>query len=150
MGRPTSDGRGGGLRGLTGDDTDPGPGGGGAPLADIDWQEAAAVAAEDAEGRDATTAQGQLFIAARVCEDWQGDPFAAFEHLEAALARAGGAPLLPVLRGLRDLALEAGSILAATQCLEQEIAATSANERRADLLVEKAVLFADHLLARVD
>ncbi|MES1206054.1 MAG: hypothetical protein ABUS79_08975, partial [Pseudomonadota bacterium] len=120
--------------------------GSGALTQELDWEDAAATAAEDAEGREGPTAQSQLFIAARIVEDRLGDSFTAFEHLEAAMARAGGAPLLPVVRALRDLALDAGSILAATECVDHEVGATGAIERRADLLVEKAILHADHLL----
>ena len=65
------------------------------------------------------------------------------------MARSPGAPLGPVLRALRDLALEAGSISAAIDCVDREIATTGSAERRADLLVEKAVLYADHLLVPV-
>ena len=54
--------------------------------------------------------------------------------------------MVPSCARLRDLALDAGSISAAIECVDQEIAATGATERRADLLVEKAVLYADHLL----
>ncbi len=104
------------------------------------------MAAEEAEGRDGPTAQAHLFIAARISEDRLADSYGAYEHLEAAAARAAGAPLVPVVRALRDLALDAGSILAATECVDQEIAVTTAVERRADLLVEKGVLVADHLL----
>jgi cellulose synthase operon protein C len=118
----------------------------GTTVAELDWEDAAITAAEDAEGRDGAAAQAQLFIAARISEDRLADSYAAFEHLEAAVARAGGAPLVPVVRALRDLALEAGSILAASECVDQEIAVTGAIERRADLLVEKAILHADHLL----
>jgi len=118
----------------------------GAPLDEVDWAEAAAAAAEEAEGGDDVIAQAQLFIASRISEDRLADSYAAFEYLEAAMARAAGSPLLPVVRALRDLALDAGSIMAATACVDQEIAATAAVERRADLLVEKAILVADHLL----
>ncbi len=117
-----------------------------ASMEELDWGDAAVSAAEDAEGRDAVTAQAQLYVAARISEDRLGDSHAAFEHLEAAAARGTGAPLLAVIRALRDLALDAGSILAAIECIDQEIAATGAVERRADLLVERAVLHADHLL----
>lgn len=115
----------------------------------IDWGDLAEAAAEDAEGREGGAAQVSLCVAARIAEDRLGDPLAAVGHLEAALARAGGAPLMPVLRGLRDLALEAGSILGAIDALDQEVAASGSNARRADLLVEKASLFADHLLLPV-
>lgn len=119
------------------DDPDPGI---------IDWGDLAEAAAEDAEGREGAGAQVSLCVAARIAEDRLGDPLTAVGHLEAALARAGGAPLMPVLRGLRDLALEAGSILGAIDALDQEVVASASNARRADLLVEKASLFADHLL----
>jgi tetratricopeptide (TPR) repeat protein len=112
----------------------------------LDWGEIAAAAAADAEGRESGTAQALLYIAARISEERLGDPFAAVELLDAAVARGAGAPLTPVLRALRDLALEAGSILAAIDALEQEVAASGATARRADLLVEKASLYADHLL----
>jgi hypothetical protein len=115
----------------------------------IDWGDLAEAAAEDAEGREGGAAQVSLCVAARIAEDRLGDPLAAVGHLEAALARGGGAPLMPVLRGLRDLALETGSILGAIDALDQEVVASGSNARRADLLVEKASLFADHLLLPV-
>jgi tetratricopeptide (TPR) repeat protein len=118
----------------------------GAPLDELDWAEAAATAAEEAGGRDGPTAQAHLFIAARISDDRLADSYGACEYLEAAVACAAGAPLLPIVRAMRDLALQAGSILAATEWVEREIAVTAAVERRADLLVEKAVLIADHLL----
>jgi len=106
----------------------------------------AAIAAADAEGRESGTAQALLYLAARISEERLGDPFAAVEYLDEAVARGAGAPLTPALRALRDLALEAGSILAAIDALELEAAASGATARRADLLVEKASLYADHLL----
>lgn len=106
----------------------------------------AAIAAADADGRESGTGQALLYLAARISEERLGDPFAAVEYLDEAVARGAGAPLTPVLRALRDLALEAGSILAAIDALEQEAAASGATARRADLLVEKASLYADHLL----
>ena|GEM_PF-1735984 len=112
----------------------------------IDWGAMAAIAAADADGRESGTAQALLYLAARISEERLGDPFAAVEYLDEAVARGAGAPLTPVLRALRDLALEAGSILAAIDALEQEAAASGATARRADLLVEKASLYADHLL----
>jgi len=112
----------------------------------IDWAAMAAIAAADAEGRESGTAQALLYQAARISEERLGDPFAAVEYLDEAVARGAGAPLTPALRALRDLALEAGSILAAIDALELEAAASGATARRADLLVEKASLYADHLL----
>ena len=112
----------------------------------IDWAAMAAIAAADAEGRESGTAQALLYLAARISEERLGDPFAAVEYLDEAVARGAGAPLTPALRALRDLALEAGSILAAIDALELEAAASGATARRADLLVEKASLYADHLL----
>lgn len=110
------------------------------------WAEIAAAAAEDAAGLESGTAQALLFIAARITEDRLGDPFAAVELLDTAMARGAGAPFAPVLRAVRDLALEAGSVLAAVDALEQEAAAAGSTARRANLLAEKAVLYADHLL----
>src|SRR3569623_2963331 len=112
----------------------------------IDWAAMAEIAAADADGRESGTAQALLYLAARISEARLGDPFAAVEYLDEAVARGAGAPLTPVLRALRDLALEAGSILAAIDALEREAAASGATARRADLLVEKASLYADHLL----
>ena len=112
----------------------------------IDWAAMAEIAAADADGRESGTAQALLYLAARISEERLGDPFAAVEYLDEAVARGAGAPLTPVLRALRDLALEAGSILAAIDALEREAAASGATARRADLLVEKASLYADHLL----
>ena len=127
--------------------TDPDPGG-------IDWGDLVQAAVSDAEGRESGAAQASLYVAARISDDRLGDPLAAVEHLEAAVARAGGPsppmlPMLPILRALRDLALESGSILGAIDALDREIAATGSNARRADLLVEKASLYADHLLLPV-
>lgn len=113
---------------------------------EIDWAAMAAIAAADADGRESGTAQALLYLAARISEERLGDPFAAVEYLDEAVARGAGAPLTPALRALRDLALEAGSILAAIDALELEAAASGATARRADLLVEKASLYADHLL----
>ena len=112
----------------------PGPTAGGASRG-IDWAAMAAIAAADAEERQSGTAQALLYLAARISEERLGDPFAAVEYLDQAVARGAGAPLTPALRALRDLALEAGSILASIDALEQEAAASGATARRADLLV---------------
>ncbi|MEO5769937.1 MAG: hypothetical protein ABIS92_16405, partial [Polyangia bacterium] len=118
------------------------PTGGSTPLDDFDWADAASAAGEDAEGRDGAVAQAHLFMAARLSEDRLGDSYAAYESLTTAVQRSAGAPSLLVLRALRELALDAGSTLAALECVDQEISATTAVERRADLLVEKAALSA--------
>ena len=98
------------------------------PLLEVDWADAATAAWEEAEGRDGEVAQAHLFIAARLSEDRLGDSYAAYEALMAAVQRSAGAPSLPVLRALRELALDAGSILAAVECVDQEMAATTAVE----------------------
>ena len=110
------------------------------------WAEIAIAAAEDAAGLESGTAQALLFIAARITEDRLADPLSAVEFLDGAVQRGAGAPLAPVLRGLRDLAIEAGSIVAAIDALDQEAAAAGSTVRRASLLAEKAALYADHLL----
>lgn len=114
--------------------------------AGLDWRELARAAAEDAEGREPGTAQALLYLAARISEDRLGDPLAAVEHLEAVAAHTAGAPLGPALRALRDLALDAGSIVGAIDAIDREAVAAGPTAVRADLLVEKAFLLADHLL----
>ncbi|HTA20554.1 MAG TPA: hypothetical protein VK989_14780, partial [Polyangia bacterium] len=76
-----------------------------------------------------------------------GDAVAAADHLQMALAPVATQTFRPVLGALRVHAVEAGSTWSATELVDIEAMAASSVAERADLLVEKAYLFEDGLLA---
>jgi tetratricopeptide (TPR) repeat protein len=80
-------------------------------------------------------------------EDGVGDTVAAADHLQMAVETPAPSTFRPVLGALRVAAVEAGSAWAATELLDAEAAAAASVAERADLLVEKAYLFEDGLLA---
>src|SRR5262245_24542373 len=97
-----------------------------------DWADEAVAAADDAEGAAPAAAAALLYISARISADHLQDPAAAFDRLEAALGRAGTAPSAePVLRTMRELALESGAVLAAIEAIDRELGVTTRAERRA-------------------
>ena len=91
--------------------------------------------------------KGAWFNAARMLEDGVGDAVAAADHLEMAVATPAAQTFRPVLGALRVHAVESGSTWAATELLDAEVAAAASVGERAELLVEKAYLFEDGLLA---
>jgi tetratricopeptide (TPR) repeat protein len=113
------------------------------------WEAEALATAEEAESREGVAAGGLRYAAARMLEDGVGDTVAAADHLQMAIEApsAQAATFRPVLGALRVAAVEAGSTWAATELLDAEAAAASSVSERADLLVEKAYLFEDGLLA---
>src|SRR5258708_6208783 len=111
------------------------------------WEAEALATAEEAESREGMAAGALRYAAARMFEDGVGDVAAATEHLQMAVAKSGGRTFRPVLSALRVHAVEAGSAWAATELLDAEAAAAASANDRADLLVEKAYLFENGLLA---
>jgi tetratricopeptide (TPR) repeat protein len=80
-------------------------------------------------------------------EDGVGDAAAAVDHLQLAMGTPARQTFRPVLRALRVHALEAGSFWTAAELLQTEIESAASIGERADLLVEKAYLYEDRLLA---
>ena len=113
------------------------------------WEAEALATAEEAESREGVAAGALRYAAARMLEDGVGDATAAADHLQMAVASGPtpGATFRPVLGALRVHAVEAGSTWAATELIDIEAAAAASVAERADLLVEKAYLFEDGLLA---
>jgi golgin subfamily B member 1 len=111
------------------------------------WEAEALATAEEADSREGVAAGALRYAAARMLEDGVGDASAAADHLHMALAPAGARTFRPVLAALRVHAVESGSPWTATELLDAEAAAASSVAERADLLVEKAYLFEDGLLA---
>jgi tetratricopeptide (TPR) repeat protein len=113
------------------------------------WEAEALATAEEAESREGVAAGALRYAAARMLEDGVGDTVAAVDHLQMAIEAPAGqaATFRPVLGALRVAAVDAGSTWAATELLDGEAAAAALVEERADLLVEKAYLFEDGLLA---
>jgi tetratricopeptide (TPR) repeat protein len=112
------------------------------------WEAEALATAEEAESREGVAAGALRYAAARMLEDGVGDTSAAADHLQMAVASpARSATFRPVLGALRVHAVEAGSTWTATELLDAEAAAVASVSERADLLVEKAYLFEDGLLA---
>ena len=116
------------------------------------WEAEALATAEEAESREGVAAGALRYAAARMLEDGVGDTVAAADHLQMAIeagraSTATSATFRPVLGALRVAAVDAGSTWAATELLDAEAAAASSVSERADLLVEKAYLFEDGLLA---
>jgi tetratricopeptide (TPR) repeat protein len=111
------------------------------------WEAEALSTAEEAESREGMAAGALRYAAARMLEDGVGDTVAAADHLQMAMASPPGATFRPVLGALRVAAIEAGSTWTATELLDAEAAAATSVSERADLLVEKAYLFEDGLLA---
>jgi tetratricopeptide (TPR) repeat protein len=115
------------------------------------WEAEALATAEEAESREGVAAGALRYAAARMLEDGVGDTVAAADHLQMAIEAGGASATVttfrPVLGALRVAAVDAGSTWAATELLDAEAAAASSVSERADLLVEKAYLFEDGLLA---
>src|SRR4051794_23976725 len=111
------------------------------------WEAEALATAEEAESREGAAAGALRYAAARMLEDGVGDTSAAADHLQMAIASPAAGTFRPVLAALRVHAVEAGSSWTAVELLEAEAAAASSVTERADLLVEKAYLFEDGLLA---
>src|SRR4051812_5399634 len=111
------------------------------------WEAEALATAEEADARDGVAAGALRYASARMLEDGVGDSAAAIDHLELAVSSSPGQTFRPVVRALRVHACEAGSFWAAAELIDNEIAAASSVEERADLLVEKGYLFEDRLLA---
>jgi tetratricopeptide (TPR) repeat protein len=111
------------------------------------WEAEALSTAEEAESREGVAAGALRYAAARMLEDGVGDTVAAADHLQMAVASPPGATFRPVLGALRVAAIEAGSTWTATELLDAEAEAATSVSERADLLVEKAYLFEDGLLA---
>jgi cellulose synthase operon protein C len=111
------------------------------------WEAEALATAEEAEAREGAAAGALRYAAARMLEDGVGDVAAAADHLQMAVAALPTQTFRPVLGALRVHAVEAGSTWAATELLDAEAAAAGSVAERADLLVEKAYLFEDGLLA---
>jgi len=111
------------------------------------WEAEALSTAEEAESREGAAAGALRYAAARMLEDGVGDTVAAADHLEMAVATPAVQTFRPVLGALRVHAVESGSTWAATELLDAEVAAAGSVGERAELLVEKAYLFEDGLLA---
>jgi cellulose synthase operon protein C len=111
------------------------------------WEAEALATAEEAESRDGVAAGALRYAAARMLEDGVGDTSAAADHLQMAVASPAAGTFRPVLGALRVHAIESGSPWTATELLDAEGAAATSVAERADLLVEKAYLFEDGLLA---
>jgi tetratricopeptide (TPR) repeat protein len=111
------------------------------------WEAEALTTAEEAESREGSAAGALRYAAARMLEDGVGDAAAAVDHLQLAVASPPSQTFRPVLRALRVHAVEAGSYWTAAELLDTEIAAATSIAERADLLVERAYLFEDRLLA---
>src|SRR5450432_2723436 len=111
------------------------------------WEAEALATAEEAESREGVAAGALRYAAARMLEDGVGDTVAAADHLQMAIEAVPTQTFRPVLGALRVHAIEAGSTWAATELLDAEAAVASSVGERADLLVEKAYLFEDGLLA---
>jgi tetratricopeptide (TPR) repeat protein len=111
------------------------------------WEAEALATAEEAETREGGAAGALRYAAARMLEDGVGDVSAAADHLQMAVTALPIQTFRPVLGALRIHAIEAGSIWAATELLDTEAASAGSVTERADLLVEKAYLFEDGLLA---
>jgi tetratricopeptide (TPR) repeat protein len=116
-------------------------------LTPAEWEVEARAAAEEAESRDGPAAGALRYAAARILEDRLGDVAAAVDHLEAAVGRPPSVTFLPVLRALRIQALDGGSVWAAIDYLDAEIAVSASVSQRARLEVERAYLLEDRLLA---
>lgn len=119
----------------------------GLALSPARWEHEALALAEEAELRDGAAAGALRYAAARIVEDRVGDATAAIDHLQLAVGTPPTTTFLPVLRALRVHALEAGSLWAAVDLLDVEIEASVSAVKRAGLLVEKAYIFEDRLLA---
>jgi tetratricopeptide (TPR) repeat protein len=116
------------------------------------WEAEALATAEEAESREGVAAGALRYAAARMLEDGVGDTSAAADHLQMAVAAGPStatptSTFRPVLTALRVHALEAASPWTAAELLDAEAAAAVTVAERADLLVEKAYLFEDGLLA---
>ncbi|HSZ83593.1 MAG TPA: tetratricopeptide repeat protein, partial [Polyangia bacterium] len=111
------------------------------------WEAEALATAEEAESREGVAAGALRYAAARMLEDGVGDAVAAADHLQMAVAPVATQTFRPVLGALRVHAIEAGSTWAATELVDVEAMAAASVAERADLLVEKAYLFEDGLLA---
>ena len=111
------------------------------------WEAEALATAEEAESREGVAAGALRYAAARMLEDGVGDAVAAADHLQMAVAAVATQTFRPVLGALRVHAVEAGSTWAATELVDIEAMAAASVSERADLLVEKAYLFEDGLLA---
>ena len=111
------------------------------------WEAEALATAEEAESREGVAAGALRYAAARMLEDGVGDAVAAADHLQMAVAAVATQTFRPVLSALRVHAVEAGSTWAATELVDIEAMAAASVSERADLLVEKAYLFEDGLLA---
>jgi tetratricopeptide (TPR) repeat protein len=111
------------------------------------WEAEALATAEEAEAREGVAAGALRYAAARMLEDGVGDTVAAADHLQMAAGSPAASTFRPVLGALRVAAVDAGSTWAATELLDAEATAASSVGERADLLVEKAYLFEDGLLA---
>jgi tetratricopeptide (TPR) repeat protein len=111
------------------------------------WEREVAAIDEEAEAREGAAAGALRYAAARLLEDRLGDTTAAVDHLHLALESPARATFPPVLRALRVHALEVGSIWSAVDLLDVEIEARASAGDRAALLVEKAYLLEDRLLA---
>jgi tetratricopeptide (TPR) repeat protein len=123
--------------------------GAGLALTPTQWEGEALAASEEAEARgiSAPAAGALRYAAARILSDHVGDAAAAIDHLQLAVATPPGATFPPVLRALRMHAVAEGSYWTAVDNLDVEIAASVSVAERTALLVEKAYLFEDRLLA---
>ena len=111
------------------------------------WESEVAAIDEEAEAREGSAAGALRYAAARLLEDRLADAAAAVDHLQLAVETPLRATFAPVLRALRVHALEVGSIWSAVDLLDVEIEASPSVADRAALLVEKAYLLEDRLLA---
>lgn len=111
------------------------------------WEGDVAILAGEALARDAQGAATLLYAAGRILEDRLRDASRALDRYEQAAAASPASPFPPALRALRRLAMAAGAYLGAAERLDAEIAAVADPAERADLLVERAALYEDQLLA---
>ncbi|HVR61656.1 MAG TPA: hypothetical protein VMU50_07135 [Polyangia bacterium] len=111
------------------------------------WEAEVAALDEEAEQREGAAAGALRYVTARLLEDRLSDTTAAVDHLHLALEDPVRATFPPVLRALRVHALEVGSVWSAVDLLDVEIEASASVADRAALLVEKAYLLEDRLLA---
>ncbi|HVZ74083.1 MAG TPA: hypothetical protein VHJ20_17010, partial [Polyangia bacterium] len=115
------------------------------------WEAEALATIEEAESREGLAAAALRYAAARMIEDGVGDAAAAADHLQLALGVTAGVAATttfrPALGALRAHAVEGGSVWTAVELVDAEARTAASPAERADLLVEKAYLLEDGLLA---
>lgn len=111
------------------------------------WEAEALAMAEEADLRGGVAAGALRYAAGRMLEDGAGDLASAMDHLSLAMADPPTATFRPVLRALRLHAVLSGSFWTAIDLLDTEIAAAATVSARADLMIEKADILDQSLLA---